>query len=112
MSEQSLLEVWQAEWCPHSAIVRERLTELDLDYVCRQVPPDPDDRTQLAEATGYDTIPVVVFPDGEIVGGRDEEILAALDARYPDPATAEQHAQVAEAHGVRPARRTGPDFEG
>jgi glutaredoxin len=112
MAEEPLPEVWQAEWCPHSAIVRERLTELDVDYIARQVPPDPDDRDRLAEATGYDTIPVIVFPDGEVVGGRDEEILSALDARYPDPATAEQHAQVAEAHGVRPARRTGPDFEG
>jgi glutaredoxin len=112
MADDSLPELWQAEWCPHSAIVRERLTELGVDFVCRQVAPDPDERTGLMEATGYDTIPVVVFADGEVVGGRDEDILAALDARYPDPPTAEEHAQVAEAHGVRPARRTGPDFEG
>jgi glutaredoxin len=32
-----MLELWQTEWCPASRRVRERLTELGVDYVTRQV---------------------------------------------------------------------------
>lgn len=33
-----MLELWQTEWCPGSRRVRQRLTELGVDYVARQVP--------------------------------------------------------------------------
>jgi hypothetical protein len=33
-----MLELWQTEWCPASRRVRERLTELGVDYVVGQVP--------------------------------------------------------------------------
>jgi len=33
-----MLELFQTEWCPASRRVRQRLTELGLDYVNRQVP--------------------------------------------------------------------------
>jgi len=33
-----MLELYQAEWCPSSRRVRQRLTELGLDHVSRQVP--------------------------------------------------------------------------
>ena len=32
------LELWQTEWCPASHRVRQRLTELGLTYIARQVP--------------------------------------------------------------------------
>jgi glutaredoxin len=41
------MELYQAEWCPHSHKVRQRLTELGLDFVARQVPADPDDRDEM-----------------------------------------------------------------
>jgi hypothetical protein len=31
-----MIELYQAEWCPHSHPVRQRLTELGLDFVARQ----------------------------------------------------------------------------
>ena len=33
-----MLELFQTEWCPASRRVRQRLTELGLDYLNRQVP--------------------------------------------------------------------------
>jgi glutaredoxin len=109
MSER-LIEVWQAEWCPHSALVRQRLTELGVDFVARQVDAYPDERGRLCEATSVDSIPVVVFPDGVTVGGADEEILAAIDRRYGDgPGTAEQIERAAE-HG-RPSVGRTAEFE-
>ncbi len=47
-----MLELWQTEWCPASRRVRQRLTELGIDYVTRQVPVEKDERTLLRERTG------------------------------------------------------------
>ena len=38
------LEPWQTEWCPASHRVRQRLTELGLAYVVRQVPVEREAR--------------------------------------------------------------------
>lgn len=83
------MELYQAEWCPHSHRVRQRLTELGLDFSALQVPPEPEDREDMREAVGEDSIPVLV-DGGEVISGPDE-ILAYLDRRHPEPAQAEQH---------------------
>ena len=54
-----MLNLYQAEWCPYSSAVRERLTELGLDFVARQVAPWPEERHQLVDKTGTDEIPVL-----------------------------------------------------
>jgi glutathione S-transferase len=78
------LDLWQTEWCPASHRVRQRLTELGLNYVVHQVPVDSSERTELVAATGQCTIPVLVTADGEIV--RDEAaIMSYLDNHYPEP---------------------------
>jgi glutathione S-transferase len=71
-------ELWQTEWCPASRRVRQRLTELGIDYLVRQVPVEKADRIALLERTGSDTIPVLVAPTGQIITG-EEAILAHLD---------------------------------
>jgi glutaredoxin 3 len=88
------IELYQAEWCPHSHRVRQRLTELGLDFVARQVPVDPAERAELERATGRRSIPTLVLDDGSVVGG-DEEILAALDRRFREPEEAARHREKA-----------------
>jgi glutathione S-transferase len=78
-----MIQLYQAEWCPFSKIVRQRLTELGVDYVNRQVRPFPPDRDALREATGIDTIPVVVLEDGTVVGGDTQEILETIEQQFP-----------------------------
>jgi glutathione S-transferase len=85
-----MIELYQAEWCPHSHCVRQRLTELGLDFVAHQVSVDPAERTELARATGRRIIPTLVLDDGSVVGG-DDEILATLDRRFAEPAEAARH---------------------
>ena len=68
------MELYQAEWCPHSHKVRQRLTELALDFWARQVPADPDRREQMRQHVGTDEIPVLVPDDGEPVCGEDDII--------------------------------------
>jgi glutathione S-transferase len=83
------LELWQTEWCPASRRVRQRMTELGLDYLIRQVPVERDAREQLRLATGGQTIPALVAPDAIVIG--EEQILAWLDRRVAEPPEAEAH---------------------
>ena len=94
-----MIQLFQAEWCPYSAAVRQKLAELDLDFVARQVAPYPEDRDALRDETGIDTIPVLVLEDGTVVGGDTGEILAALDQRFPASERSEGHREQAVAHG-------------
>ena len=79
-----MLELYQTEWCPASRRVRERLTELGLDYLVRQVPVERDERTALLVATGADTIPALLLDDGMAVVG-EEAIESYLDERFNEP---------------------------
>ncbi|HZS30137.1 MAG TPA: glutathione S-transferase N-terminal domain-containing protein [Gaiellaceae bacterium] len=90
-----MYELWQTEWCPGSRRVRQRLTELGIDHVTRQVPVEKEDRVVLRERTGVETIPVLVCDDGEIVVG-EAAILSHLERRLPVPAEALAHRLKAE----------------
>ena len=85
-----MLELWQTEWCPASRRVRERLTELGIDYITRQVPVDREERTALRTATGADTIPALVLRDGSALIG-EEAIRGHLDEHVDEPPEAEAH---------------------
>jgi glutathione S-transferase len=90
------MELYQAEWCPHSHAVRQRLTELGADVLLRQVPAEPDERDELARVAGRREIPVLVTDDGEALSG-EEEILPWLDARFAERPDAERHRAKARA---------------
>jgi len=95
-----MLTLYQAEWCPHSHRVRQRLTELGLPFVALQVEPRPEDRHELRDATGADSIPVLLTEDGETIGDVDA-ILGWLDEHHPEPDTARGHRAQARVQGVR-----------
>jgi len=85
-----MLELWQTEWCPASRRVRQRLTELGIDYLTRQVPVEKERRQALRLATGSDVIPALVCEDGELAIG-EETIARMLDQRLTEPAEAKVH---------------------
>ena len=93
-----MIQVFQAEWCPFSALVRERLNELDLPFVALPVPVDHDDRTVMRERTGTATIPAVILDDGTVLAGDASEIVAQLGERFPEPPTAQDHRDALAAH--------------
>jgi glutathione S-transferase len=82
------LELWQTEWCPASHRVRQRLTELGLTYIVRQVPVEREDRAVLIGATRQESIPVLVA--GEAIAGEDA-IFTYLNTHFAEPAEAEHH---------------------
>jgi glutathione S-transferase len=69
--------------------VRQRLTELGLDFLARQVAADPDQREQMRQHVGTNEIPVLVPDDGDPVCGEDD-ILEYL-SRFDDAPDAEAH---------------------
>jgi glutathione S-transferase len=85
-----VLELWQAEWCPYSHRVRQRLTELGLDFVAHQVAAEKDDRP------GRMSIPRLRTDDGTTLDG-DEEILAWLEASFEPRDDARRHRAKARA---------------
>jgi len=88
------MELYQAEWCPHSHKVRQKLTELGLDFTARQVPADPDERDELERRVGTSEIPVLVPDgDGDAVCGEDD-ILEYLE-RFDERPDAEDHREKA-----------------
>ena len=72
-----MLELYQAEWCPYSSAVRQRLTELGVDFIARQVAPRQEDRE------GQHEIPLLVTEAGKRLEGTDAvfEYLAGLESR-------------------------------
>ncbi len=85
-----MFELYQTEWCPASRRVRQRLTELGVDFVARQVPVEREDREVLRHLTGTDTIPVLVTDSGLPIVG-EPEILAYLEVRFEETPGSEAH---------------------
>jgi glutathione S-transferase len=89
-----MLELFQTEWCPASRRVRQRLTELGLEYINRQVPVERETRAALSAATGTDTIPALRLENGSAVVG-EENILVYLSEHFVEPLEAEAQQQKA-----------------
>ena len=93
-----MIELYQAEWCPYSSRVRQRLTELGVSFVARQVPADAADREELRRKTGSDEIPALIGEDGEAITGDADALIAYLDRTYSERADAAEHRRQAALH--------------
>ncbi len=93
-----MLTLYQAEWCPYSSAVRERLTELGIDFVAKQVAPRQKDRESRHE------IPLLVPEDGERFEGTNA-VFGYLAKLEPGKAEREHRAQY-RAHREDRARET------
>ena len=91
-----MLTLYPAEWCPYSSAVRERLTELGLDFVAKQVAPRQEDRK------GEHEIPLLVTNRGERFEGTDE-VFAYLATLEPGESERAHRAQY-RAHRAALAR--------
>ena len=89
-------ELYQAEWCPHSRRVRQRLTELGVPVVAHPVPAARADREEMRRKTGTDEIPALLIEDGTAISGDADEIIAHLDARHSERADAAEHRERAQ----------------
>lgn len=96
------ITLYQSEWCPFSAAVREVLTELGLPFVAQQVEAWPEERDELRAVAGTDQIPVLLAEDGTVHRGT-REIFTHLRERDAWPHAAEHRHRF---HDHRDARET------
>jgi len=106
----SLVTLYQAEWCPFSSAVREVLTELGIDAVMRQVEPWPQQLERLRELAGTDQIPVMQTEDGRFLRGT-REIFAHLRQRDPWRFAAAHRRRFADHREARESDATGKLLE-
>ena len=106
----SVVTLYQAEWCPFSSAVREVLTELGIDAVIRQVEPWPQQRERLRDLAGTDQIPVLQTEDGRILRGT-REIFAHLREREPWPFAAAHRRRFADHRDARESDAAGKLLE-
>ena len=99
-----MLTLFQAEWCPFSAAVRQRLTELGLDFVARQVEPKPEQRHDV------DEIPVLQTPEGDRYTGTSE-IFGYLSGFDENEFTVQHRTRYREHRMARLQERTGTILE-
>ncbi|HEY3177203.1 MAG TPA: glutathione S-transferase N-terminal domain-containing protein [Candidatus Polarisedimenticolia bacterium] len=83
-----MLELFQHEGSPDCAKVRQKLSEMMLDFVTRQVGADPERRTRLKLATGQTEVPALVDPVNGMIVTEADDIIAYLEETHGDPKTA------------------------
>ena len=97
----AMMQLFQTEWCPSSRRVRQRLTELGVDHVVRQVPVVRSSRHALVDATGSNSIPALVLDEGTAITG-EIAIRAYLDDHFAEPSGADEQRDQSRVH--RPSR--------
>jgi glutathione S-transferase len=95
-----VLTLYQAEWCPYSSAVRERLTELGIDFVAKQVAARHEEREDEHE------IPLLETEDGERFEGTDA-VFRYLATLAPGESEREHRAQYRAHRDDRAHERTG-----
>ena len=80
---RNLLELYQFESCPFCQTVREKLSDLGLDYICRNAPPHRTDKDKVLIAISGDRkVPVLVDPDRGVYLFETNAIMAWLEEEY------------------------------
>lgn len=77
---EQLLELYQFEQCPFCGKVRQKLTDLGIDFIARQV--DPDDRSRVKEVSGQESVPVLVDPNRDVTMPESDDIVEYLEEHY------------------------------
>ena len=78
-----MLELYQKETCPYCQKVRLRMTELDLDYICRNVPNDNSRKAALlAKLGGEVQVPFLVDTDNNVAMYESDDIIKYLEGKY------------------------------
>jgi glutaredoxin 3 len=76
-----VITLYQTDWCPYCARVRDALAGLGLDYTIVNVPDDHAERTQLRELFGATGVPSMI--DGDVkIADDDDAIVEYLERTY------------------------------
>jgi glutathione S-transferase len=76
------LTLYNMEGSPYCRKVREALTELDLEYVVKNMPKGSPKRAELIERGGKFQVPYVIDPNTAMEMYESDDIIGYLDGRY------------------------------
>lgn len=76
------LELFNMEGSPYCRKVREVLSELDLEFVVRNVPRGSAQREELARIGGKVQVPFLIDPNSGVAMYESDDIIAYLEDRY------------------------------
>jgi glutathione S-transferase len=80
------LELYELPGCPFCAKVKDKLDELELEYVSHEVPRSHGERTEVEDVSGQTGVPVLVDPDNDVDGmPESDDIVAYLERTYGTP---------------------------
>jgi len=78
-----MLELYQKEGCPYCQKVRAKMTELDLDYVCRNVRDGSSKKGVLLEKLGgMIQVPFLIDTDNNVSMYESDDIVKYLEEKY------------------------------
>ena len=78
-----MLELYQKEGCPYCQKVRAKMTELDLDYVCRNVRDGSSKKGVLLEKLGgMIQVPFLLDTDNNVSMYESDDIVKYLEEKY------------------------------
>jgi glutaredoxin 3 len=78
-----MLELYQKEGCPYCQKVRAKMTELDLDYVCRNVRDGSSKKEALLKKLGGKVqVPFLIDTDNDVRMYESDDIVKYLDEKY------------------------------
>lgn len=77
-----MLELYQFEQCPYCKKVREKLTELNIDFICRNMQKGTKKREILMTLGGKDQVPFLVDMDKGIFMYESDKIIEYLNNNY------------------------------
>jgi glutathione S-transferase len=75
------LELYQFEGCPFCSKVRQKLTDLQIDFIARPIDPDGE-RERVKDVSGQTGVPVLVDPNRDVVMPESDEIVEYLEEHY------------------------------
>lgn len=75
-----MLELYQFEGCPYCSKVRQKFTDLGIDFVARTV--DPHDRSRVEEVSGQTGVPVLKDLNTDTVMPESDDIVEYLEEHY------------------------------
>jgi glutathione S-transferase len=79
------------EGSPYCRKVRETLSELDLEYIVRNVPKGSPKRAELKKRGGKVQVPYLIDPNSKVEMYESDDIVAYLEKQYgPRPRTVER----------------------
>jgi len=81
---QDALILYELEWCPYSRLVREALSELDLDALIKPCPKGEHEHHAELEQFGRHTFPYLIDRSAGVQLGEAMAIIEHLFARYGD----------------------------